>query len=124
MSFTELNIGVLAADPDHINVAERFNKTVSYFIDGTAHPVTYVDEATAIIKFNEFVALKNIPPPIVVGDTVRIRSFVARRSSENTDYTVQNVPNAGFPWWALLGNKTGTTYIIETSSMLWLELSP
>jgi len=124
MSFEEFSVDALAFDPAHVHVIERFNKTVSYFINGRAHDVVYVNDLAAIAAYDAFIAFKNLPRPINKGDIVRLRSLGNHRTVENVDYTVTNVPDLNFPWWALLGNTTGKTYILETSSILWLELVP
>jgi hypothetical protein len=126
MSFVELAVDGLALNPAFVHAIERANKTVSYFVDGLGHDVTYVTDAEAIIAYHAFIALKNAPRPINVGDIVRLRGTfsINIRNAENLRYTVTNIPDLDFPWWSLLGEQTNTTYIVELSSALWLELDP
>jgi hypothetical protein len=124
MSFVEFSVDALALDPAHVHAIQRFNKTVSYFINGEAHNVVYVDDLAAIAAYDAFIALKNLPDPINVGDLIRLRGEEIPHQTENVSYTVTNVPTVDFPWWALLGTNTNTTYVLALGAGLSIELIP
>jgi hypothetical protein len=124
MSFVEFDLNALALNPRAVSVITRVNKTVSFFINGTAHDVVYVDQIAAIAAYNAFIAFKNLPRPINIGDVIKLRGMEIPHKSENLTYTVTNVPDIDFPWWAILGAQTNTTYVIALGDGMLLELVP
>lgn len=124
MAFVEFEPDALAFNPNLVSAVGVTNKTVSYYIDGTPLNVTYPTQAEAIVAYHEFIALKNLPDPINIGDLVRLRGEQIPHQAENTDYVVTNVPTVNFPWWALLGSQTNTTYIMAIGDGVILELIP
>ena len=61
------------------------------------------------------------PPPIVAGDVVRLRGQGIKNIAENISYTVENVPDLNFPWWALRGSETATLILLAIGDGRSLE---
>jgi hypothetical protein len=122
MSFVEYEVDALAFNPEVVTAVGVTNKTVSYYIAGTPLNVTYGTQAEAILAYDEFIAFKNLPDPINIGDTVRLRGEQIPHQLENVAYIVTNVPTANFPWWAMTGQQTLTTYVMAIGDGMIIEL--
>ena len=111
----------------HVEVVGNTVKYISVGPQNTEIIIDYGSNAAALDAYQAFVdaaGKSNDGAPLELGDKVRLRGDGNQRTSENLDYTILNIPDAAFPWWALLGSQTLTLYVMSTNTTTILEKVP
>ncbi len=107
-------------DIERIEWVEWDKKDVKYFALGKEHKVKYANNAAAQAAYEAFKLLV-VPPPEApkVGDIVRIRwPEGMKKTRDNIDYTIVQLPSAKVAWWTLSGNQKAEIVVLTELVML------
>jgi hypothetical protein len=104
-NWIEFEFAAEAGDSDLVEWISLANKTVTYYSNGTGHDVTYVDQAAALLAYNEWL-IAHPPEPVYleVGDIVRVnRPLVATSVRQEQPVTFLKAPAFAGDYWVFDG---------------------